>query len=137
MQDTTLEAQLPNVEVTERALAINALLSALKLQVGWLVGWLAGHWHIAREGEHSLACMAGLPCIAYVCSTEQGSAGFALPIMSIFQLPPCTPTVPARPACVQILVNPADPSSHIYKANAQGDTARCALAAGPPLLMAG
>ena len=39
VQDKVLEAQLPDVEVTERALAINALLSALKLQVGSRAGW--------------------------------------------------------------------------------------------------
>ncbi|KAL4425784.1 hypothetical protein ABPG75_009800 [Micractinium tetrahymenae] len=55
VQDTVLEQELPNVSVNDRALAINALLSALKLQ---------------------------------------------------------------------ILVNPADPSSHIYKASAAADTAR-------------
>ncbi|KAL4445817.1 hypothetical protein ABPG77_009016 [Micractinium sp. CCAP 211/92] len=55
VQDTVLEQELPNLSVNDRALAINALLSALKLQ---------------------------------------------------------------------ILVNPADPSSHIYKASAPADTAR-------------
>lgn len=59
VQDTVLEAELPDVPVDQRALAINALLTALKLQ---------------------------------------------------------------------ILVNPADPSSHIYKAATTGDATRCAAA---------
>jgi hypothetical protein len=56
----------------------------------------------------------------------------ALLLLSSAPMPACLPrpAVPCRacaPLPVQILVNPADPSSHIYKANAQGDTARCAL----------
>jgi hypothetical protein len=43
VQDTVLEADLPEVSVNDRALAINALLSSLKLQVGrcgaWSVWW--------------------------------------------------------------------------------------------------
>lgn len=43
VQDKALEAQLPDLDVAVRAEAINALLSQLKLQVGWRVpaGWLA------------------------------------------------------------------------------------------------
>lgn len=39
-------------------------------------------------------------------------------------MPVCLRHAPATDAATQILVNPADPSSHIYKANSIGDAAR-------------
>lgn len=46
VQDTVLEQELPNLSVNDRALAINSLLSALKLQacreLGLLLGCLCG-----------------------------------------------------------------------------------------------
>ena len=120
-----LEAQLPNVEVTERALAINALLSALKLQVGSRASWTAS---------------VALHCLSQQHETRQGwLAPPARPCCSS-HLPPCLlaclarlcRAVPVRPCLCRSLSTPQTPSSHIYKANAQGDTARCALI---PLLL--
>ena len=83
VQDKVLEAQLPNVEVTERALAINALLSALKLQVGSRASWTASvalhclsQQHETRQGwlapparpccsSHLSPCL--LACLARLC----------------------------------------------------------------------
>lgn len=47
IQDTLLEKELPDVPVNDRAMAINALLSSLKLQVG--AGAHAQRWACWNE----------------------------------------------------------------------------------------
>lgn len=109
IQDTLLEKELPDVPVNDRAMAINALLSSLKLQVGagahaqrWAC-WNEFGWNYCGGLQLAAGCLKGAVCQL---------------------LGPC----PGCPPTPQILVNPADPSSHIYKANSVGDAARCAAA---------
>lgn len=109
VQDTVLEQELPNLSVNDRALAINALLSALKLQARG--GGRATSGMLASVGFLSkLFIETFLATIAY---SEDVPSDKSLQKS-------CTWCILA----LQILVNPADPSSHIYKASAPADTAR-------------
>ncbi len=111
VQDTVLEQELPNLSVNDRALAINALLSALKLQARG--GGRATSGMLASVGFSNLLILFIETFLATIAYSEDVPSDKSLQKSCIWCI-----------LALQILVNPADPSSHIYKASAPADTAR-------------